>query len=568
MTGRRVAAPVEAEAVTTSVAVPRRRIRAGLAAAILGALLGGFGLAAPASAHAILVSSSPAQGTIVFTAPTQVVLQFTETVTLVAGKVRVIAPDNTRADADQARVSGDEVIIPLKPGGKHGTYLVSFRIISADSHPVGGAFTYSVVTTSTPPAQNDSSATTSPLISALFPIVRWVGYVGLVLLVGAALVLVRLWPQRLNTTGPVRVAWLGAGLVAVGTVAEVALQIPNVAGGFGDVTSADISDVLTSQYGAAHLIRLVVLAAALLLLRQIVKGKGWGADRVLLAVLGTIGVATWSVAGHPYASSEPTITVAADMIHVAAMSVWLGGLLMLAIFLLPRANAAELSAIVPVWSRWAAYAVGALLVTGIVQAVVDIDSVPDLFTTGYGQLVLAKVVLLGIVTLVASFSRQQVAPIAAKSKSAARKLRSLVLAESAGVLVIIAIASVLVQTAPARSAQASAAPPTVQSAVLPAPSKLFTLTVDDTPASVGANEIHMYATTPDGQPKAVQQWTVTAALPAQGIEPIPVTTLSLAEDHAIGQVTLPAAGVWTFAFTLRTSAVDEDTVTTTFTISN
>jgi copper transport protein len=543
----------------------RRILPPGLAV-IVGVLLGSFALAVPASAHAILVSSTPAQGTIVLAPPTQVVLQFTETVSLIPGKIRVIAPDNTRADENKARVSGDQVIIPMKPGGKHGTYLVTFRIISADSHPVGGAFTYSVVNTSTPPAQTGDTAVTSPLVSALFPIVRWIGYVGLVMMVGAVLVLALLWPQRLSTVGPVRVTWVGAALIAVATIGELAVQVPNVAGGFADVGSSDVQDVLSSEYGAAHLIRLGVLAAALFLLRPVLKGKGWGADRVLLAVLGAIGIATWSVSGHPYASSMPTLTIAADMIHVASMSVWLGGLLMLAIFLLPRANAAELSAIVPVWSRWAGYAVGALLVTGVAQVLVDISPLTAVFTTSYGQLVLAKVVLLGGVVLIASYSRRQVAPIAAKVAGAAKKLRLLVAAESVGVLAIIGVAAVLVQTTPARAVPSSTAVPSVQSAVLPAPSKLFTLTVDDSPATVGANEIHMYATTTQGQPQAVQQWTVTAALPAQGIEPIPVATLQLAEDHAIGEISLPDPGTWTFSFTLRTSAIDEDTVTTTFTI--
>jgi len=539
---------------------------AALLAMLIGALVGGFGLATPASAHAILVSSTPAQGTIVLTAPTQVVLTFTEGVTLVTGQVRVVAPDNTRADAGSPTTSGDKVIIPMKPGGKHGTYLVSFRVISADSHPVGGAFTYSVVSTSTPPAQDSTSITTSPTVSALFPIVRWVGYVGLVLMVGATLVLALLWPQRLSNAGPARAIWVGAGLIAVATVGEIAVQVPNVAGGFGAAGVADLREVLSSEYGAAHLIRLGVLAASLFLLRPIIKGKGWGADRVLLAVLGAIGIATWSVSGHPYASPEPTITVVADMIHIASMSVWLGGLLMLAVFLLPRANATELGAIVPVWSRWAAYAVGALLVTGVVQALIEISSVPDLFTTSYGQLVLVKIALLGGVLLIASFSRRLVGPIVEKSDGAARKLRSLVAAESVGAVVIIAVASILVQTTPARSVANSAAIPTVQSAVLAAPSKLFTLTVDDTPAQVGANEVHMYVTTPDGQPASVKEWTVSASLPSQGIEPISIPVLALTPDHGIGQVMLPAAGVWTFKFTLRTTDIDEDTVITNFTV--
>ncbi len=552
------------------VATRRRptRARAAVVAVFAGVIAGGLGLASPASAHAILVSSAPAQGSIVQQAPPQVVLTFTERVTLIAGKVRVIAPDNTRADSGEPRTSGDQVIIPLKSGGKRGTYLVSFRVISADSHPVGGAFTYSVITTSTPPVENGEAGAASTAVSVLFPIVRWLGYAGLIMMVGAVLVLTLLWPQRLSTSGPRRVIWTGAGLVAFATVGELALQVPNVAGGFGEVTASDVQEVLSSQYGAAHLIRLGVLAAALFLLRPIVRGKGWGADRVLLAVLGAIGVATWSVSGHPYASPLPTVTVASDMIHIAAMSIWIGGLAMLALFLLPRANATELGAIVPVWSRWAAYAVSALLITGIAQALVEVGSIPALYDTSYGLIVLAKAALLGAVLIIAGFSRRMVGPIVKKEGGAARRLRTLVAAESAGAVVIIGLASVLVQTTPARNPSTNVAVPTVQSAVLPAASGLFTLTVDDSPARVGANDIHMFATTRDGQPADVKQWTVTAALPAQGVEPIAVPVLTISPDHAIGQVTLLPAGTWTFRFTLRTSELDEDSVSTTFTIAN
>ncbi len=554
------------------VTTRRRRLRGGLAglvAAFIGALAGGLLFAVPASAHAILVSEDPVQNSIIAQAPTQVVLSFTEGVTLIEGKITVTAPDNSRADSGQPTTSGDQVIIPLKPNGGPGTYLVSFRIISADSHPVGGAFVYSVGHTSTPPTGTGAGVSSSPTIAVLFPIVRWLGYAGLVLLVGSVLVLALLWPQRLDRAGPIKVIWLGAGLVALSTVLELILQVPNVAGGFGEVTRSDIQEVLSSQYGAAHLIRLGVLGAALFLLRPIVRGNGWGADRVLLAVLGAIAVATWSVSGHPYASSIPTVTVVADMIHIASMSVWLGGLFMLAVFLLPKANATELSVIVPVWSRWAAYAVGALVVTGVVQALVEVGSVPGLFTTEYGLLVLAKAVLLGIVLIIASYSRRMVGPIAEKVKGARFRLRRFVVAESVGAVVIIGLASVLVQTTPARSPAASTAAPTVQSAVITDPSKLLTLTADISPAKVGVNELHMYVTLPaNGQPGAVQDggWTVTASLPSAGIEPISAVVQRITPDHAIGIVTLPRAGAWTFKFTMLVDKFNEAVVSTNFSV--
>jgi copper transport protein len=546
-----------------------RRARTVLLAIMLGLLSIVAGPAAPASAHAALVGTSPAADSVVQQAPTQVVLTFTEVVNPVAGKVRVIAPDGTRIDRDDARSSGLQLIIPLEPVDAVGTYLVTYRVISADSHPIGGAFAFSYKSPSPggPPSAAGGGAEASTAILAALPVVRWIGYVGLLLLVGAVLVLALLWPQRLSRSGPIRVIWLGAGMVALATVLELVLQVPYVAGGgLGNITGSDVREVLASQYGAAHLIRLGVLGAALVLVRPIVQAKGWGADRVLLAVLGTIGVATWSVSGHPSASPVPTVTVVSDMIHIASMSVWLGGLVMLAVFLLPRANATELGAIVPVWSRWATYAVGALVLTGTAQALIEIGTPSALFSTTYGLLIVAKVAVVAVVLLVAALSHRMVGAVADEADHSARRLRRIVIIEAAVAAAILGITSVLVQITPARTSAGAANYATVQTAVMQ--HSRFTLTVDLTPATVGANQVHMYAATPDGQPATILQWTVKASLLERGIEPIEATVLKISPEHATGQVVLPAAGTWKFTFELLITEDTNGIVTADFIVKN
>ena len=386
---------------------------------LVGLVLGVVGLlaapATPAAAHAALVSSSPEPGSVVVESPNQVVLTFTEGVSPVRDKVHVIAPDGSLADTGEPRTAGDQLIIPLKPNGPQGTFLVNYRVLSADSHPVGGAFTYSVGAPSPggPPSADAGDQAANPVIQAAFPVVRWIGYAGLLLLVGAVLVLGLLWPRRLDRRDPIRVSWLGAGLVALATVLELLLQVPYVAGGgLADFRLVDVREVLSSQFGAAHLVRLGVLAAALVLLRPIVRGAGWGADRVLLAMLSAIGAATWSVSGHPSASTVPAVSVVADMIHISAMSVWLGGLVMLIVFLLPRVTARELAAIVPIWSRWAAYAVSVLILTGVAQALIEVGNLYAIPTTPYGWLLLTKIGLVGIALAVAFQSRRLVPAIA------------------------------------------------------------------------------------------------------------------------------------------------------------
>src|SRR4051794_27215469 len=125
--------------------VDRSRTRRALAAGG-GLLIGLFwvllGPAAPASAHAALVGSDPAANAIVPDAPNKVTLTFSESVQLITGKLQVLAPDGSRADQGDPTADGDSVTIPLRSGGGRGTYLVSFRVISADSHPIGGSISF------------------------------------------------------------------------------------------------------------------------------------------------------------------------------------------------------------------------------------------------------------------------------------------------------------------------------------------------------------------------------------------------------------------------------------------
>ncbi|MBO0869694.1 MAG: CopD family protein, partial [Micromonosporaceae bacterium] len=393
-----------------------------------------------------------------------------------------------------------------------------------------------------------------------------------------------LWPKRLDRTGPTRMAYLGLGIAAFGTLAELYLEAPYSTGaGLFGAAGSDLVDVLTSQYGVLHLIRLGVLAAAALLLRPHLAGRtatgpdGTGpspAGKAILTgvvLLGVAGVATFSLAGHPDSSTAPALTVIADVAHLGSAAIWIGGLLVLFGFLLRKANEGELREILPVWSNWAMLAVGVLVLAGTAQALVEIGSLGALLHTGYGQLVLAKVGLLAVVLAVAWFSRRLVGRT--PEPATVGRLRRTVLAEVLGAVVILGLASVLVQTAPARTAAAAASPTGQQAA-----SGSFSTTVTTTlyqlefdlsrsPGNAGDYDIHLYAATPQGVPLKVVEWQASAALPAKGIEPISIPLLPETDDHASGQINLPSPGNWTFQFTLRTSDVDEATTSTTVPVS-
>lgn len=551
--------------------VDRRRVCHGLTA-LAGLLIGLFaillGPASPASAHAVLVASDPANGTIVPDAPNKITLNFSESVQLLSGKIQVLAPDGSRADQGDPTADGGTVSIPLRSGGGRGTYLVSYRVISADSHPVSGSLTYSVGAASATPNATINDEKVDPVVRGLIPVGKYLGYAGLVLLVGPTLVLALLWPHRLSRRGPAKLVWTGVGLILGSTLLALWLQAPYSTGsGLFDVRVGDLRDVLGSTFGAVMLVRLGVICATALLLRPLLRGNGTDSktDLALLGVLGVAALATWPLTGHPTASPVAGVSVVVDAIHLAAMSVWLGGLVMLVFFLLRKADQRELGAILPIWSRWATTAVAALIVAGVVQALIEVSSLDGLFFTTYGQLILTKVGLVGLLLIAGFFSRRLVITKAAEESP--KGLHRIVIAELALTAVVLGVTSALVQIAPPRTAEASETGSVSTTVTKTLTSPKMALQIDIFPAKVGNNSIHLYAYTPDNKPLTVVEWTATAALPAKGIEPIPVPLLRITDFHAVGDIALPAPGEWTFKITARTSDIDQSTLSTTATIN-
>jgi copper transport protein len=546
----------------------RRRLVAAGGGLLIGLFWVLMGPVAPAFAHAALVGSDPASDSVVPDAPNRITLTFSESIQLLPGKIQVLGPDGSRADQGDPTVDGANVTIPLRSGGGRGTYLVSYRIISADTHPVGGSITYSVGAASTPPKATIDDTKVDPVVRGLIPVGKYLGYAGLVLLVGPSLVLALLWPHRLSRRGPAKVIRTGIGLVTLSTLMAIWLQVPySIGTSLFDVRVGDLRDVLGSTFGAVMLVRLGVVAAAALLLRPLLGGRGGEskADLALLGVLGVAALATWPLTGHPTASPVAGVSVVIDAIHLAAMSVWLGGLVMLVGFLLRQANERELAAILPIWSRWAATAVGALILAGLVSALIEVSSVDGLVHSTYGQLILVKVALAACVLGVAWWSRRLVRSRTAEEKP--RGLRRAVFVELGITAVILGVTAALVQISPPRTSAVAGGAAATTTVTKTLTSSTMALQVDVFPATVGNNSLHLYAYTPDNKPLTVVEWTATAALPSKGIEPISIPLLRITDFHAIGDIALPQAGQWTFKFTARTSDIDEQTLSMTVQVS-
>jgi copper transport protein len=273
-----------------------------------------------------------------------------------------------------------------------------------------------------------------------------------------------------------------------------------------------------------------------------------------------VAIGTWPLSGHPAGSPVPAVSVVVDAVHLASMAVWLGGLVMLVGFLLRWANEEELGAILPVWSRWAALAVAALLLAGLTQALIEVGTPSALVSTAYGQLIMVKVGLFAVVVAVAASSRRLVRRRLAAGRPG--RLGRLVAAELGITAVVLALTAVLVQTTPARTAEANENVGDLPYSTT-ATTSLYSLQVEVDPAEVGRNDVHLFAYTPDGKPQPVVEWRASAALSSAGIEPIEIPLLKLTDNHSTGQVSLPSPGDWQLRFTLRLTEIDQATVTVT-----
>jgi copper transport protein len=540
-----------------------RRVVAVIAAVAAGTLSVMLVPATPALAHAVVTATSPAQGSVVSQTPRTVSLTFNEPVSPVPGRTQVIAPDGKRINDGDAVASGQTLSITLRDADRPlGTYVVSYRIISADNHAIAGAFTFSVGAPSANTA-GVAEVTTRTEVQVAVAVAKYAGYAGLTLAVGSLLVLLALRPRRWSWRGPLRAAAAGGVLMVAGTCASLWLQVPYSSGAaMFDVSGSELRQTLTSGFGLALLARLALTAVAVAVVAGLIRRRRSRPARIALVGVAVAALVTWPVAGHPMTSAMPAVMAAADVVHLAGMSVWLGGLIALLTFVLPRADVRHLRLILPAWSKWAAVAVYWLIGTGVVQALIQIGSPGQLTSTGYGRLMLAKVALVVVVLAVAGYARRLVHR---RAETPARTLRYTMVAEVAIAALILAASSLLTQATPARSAGVEAAA-TAQARgfVTTLNSKLYAVQFEIFPAQVGEyNTFHGFVYTPEGKPLDVAEWKLTAALPAAGIEPMDNPVGVLLGNQGLGNVAFPIAGEWTLAITIRTSDIDQATVTTT-----
>ncbi|AYL36978.1 MULTISPECIES: copper resistance CopC/CopD family protein [Streptomyces] len=624
----------------TQTIAPRVRTLVLLLLAVTGALLAG---AAPASAHAALTGSDPGQGAVVETAPAQVSLTFSEQIAVSDDAVRVLDPKGERVDkGDPANPSGTTYTVRLLSGLPDGTYTVAYQVVSADSHPVAGAFTFSIGAPSETTVSASAQASDDGLVGMLYGFGRYVSYAGFVVMAGGAAFVLACWERGSGVRAVQRLVVSGWLALTAATLGLLLLR-----GSYtGSGKAADIFDlsllgeVLQTKTGAALVSRLLLLAAAALFIAVLFGAYDKREDEEKrdltfgLAIGGTVvaaGIAaSWAMSEHASQGLQPGVAMPVDVLHLLAVAAWLGGLtaLLVALYRAPASTPLGRDA-VQRFSRLAFGSVVTLVVTGVYQSWRQLGSWSAFTDTRYGQLLLGKIGLMVVLVGIASFSRRWTARLAEAAVPEAREeekqpagavsgadgageggeeraaqlarqraavesarqkrlrdadpgrsgLRRSVLAEAGVAVVLLAVTTVLTQTEPgrteqeARAASSTASPaaaPTGQGTAAVTLNMPFdtggekgkgVVTVDLDPARAGDNDVHVYVEGPDGQPVDIPEVKLSFTLSAKDIGPLPVVPDRITTGHwSASGVQIPMTGDWKVEVTVRTSDIDQVTV--------
>jgi len=576
----------------------RRLARATALAGMLLALTACL-LPAAAAAHAQLESTAPQRGAVLRAAPERVVFRFSEPVEGSFGAVRVFDRAGRRVDEGDAYHPGDRssaIAVDLRDGLPDGTYTATYRVVSADSHVISSGIVFSVgragaagKTVGELLAGSDAGAD----VDALLGIARGLQFAALAVALGALAFLALVWrralpaalgagPQR-ERAGRVFLARLRLVVVATAAVGLVSglLGIAMQGGVAAGLPALDalrptiVRETLQTRFGTVWGVGVVawlllgLLAWALLRPRPARGDAPAGAPAAWLLALPCAWLALLpGLGGHAAAQSPVALLLPANVLHVAAMALWAGGLATL-LAVLPAATRALadradrtrlLAAALTRFSPLALGAVGLIVVSGVVQSLKLLDLPGDLVDSGFGRAVLVKVALLAGLVALGFWQRNRSLPrlraLAADGAppgNAGLLLRRALRAEVALLAGVLAATAVLAASSPATTTQAGPFDETTAIGPLQ-----LQLTVD--PAQVGANAVHLYVIDPrDGsQFRDAREVRISATQPDRGIGPVRETPDLAGPGHwTLAAMPFGVAGTWEVRVAVRVSDFDE-----------
>ncbi|MFL6159799.1 MAG: copper resistance CopC/CopD family protein [Marmoricola sp.] len=245
---------------------------------------------------------------------------------------------------------------------------------------------------------------TTPPLHKLSVLAHVVGYLAMAVLLGGLFFISMLWPAgaRDSRTRRVLVAATLAGGAAAATSVYIAVR---------QAAPLAFRDTIAQHFGRVSIalalmwLLAVVVLVAVLQNPATVRRAAW---RLGALAVGVGLIRATGMSAHATQGNDAALGVLVDFLHLAAVSTWIGGLVVLLVGLLPRRELHELEQVVPRFSKVAATSVFLVLLSGTLLAIRVVGSVGDVFTTHYGHVLLVKLTLVGLVLLAAMFSKNWV----------------------------------------------------------------------------------------------------------------------------------------------------------------
>jgi copper transport protein len=546
--------------------VPTRSSRRASRLALLALLLGGalwLLAAGPASAHATLVAADPPDGARLDRSPAQIHLTFSEHVSASLGGVRVVDGSGAREDRGAVRVTGTDVEVDVTPDLPDGTYVVTYRIISADGHPVRGATVFAVgagqVDVSV--AKRATSGGSDSRWELVGDVGRGFAYGGTLLAAGGVLFLLLAHRDGAERAALRRLVGLAAAVGAAGSLVALPVQAALGTGkGPGSLfESGVLGDVTKDGVGLALVLCLLGLAVAVAALER---------SRWLALAGAAVAAGSFAATGHTRVGSLSALGTLADAVHLLVVAAWGGGVVFLWLALRARRRAelapepADTAAIALRFSSVATVGVLAVGATGAFLGWDQVRSWHGLTSTTYGKLLLAKVACVAVIGAIGAYNHLRLLPALQQGKARAglERLRSTARAEAIVLVAVVAITSVLVLKTPAKTL--SEGGPVER--IIQLGDDVGSVQLVVAPAKAGFNQIHLYTFDPEGRPTELADTIdLELSLPSADLGPIDRTATRAGPAHAqLNGSDLAVAGTWKITVRIRTDEFTEVSGTT------
>ena len=521
-------------------------------AAAVVALVALLGWASPALAHASLESSEPAAASVLAESPAAVTLRFSETIGLPDDAIRLFDEQGVAVPLGRATHAGSSSVTVALPSLADGLYVVTWRAVSADSHPVSGAFTFTV----------GSSTVVNPgsLVSGVLAgqradrFVVWAAGVARAVLIMLMAVAVGLlsFPAL---TGAARTrrwrVWCAGVLQGLALAAVAALLLGVVAStgrsisGIGSASAW--SAYLQTSAGWAAVVRAAAVVLAAPIAASTVRARtARGVSDDLVGVLIAIAVAASAWAGHGATGRWAGLSVPVTIAHTAAMGVWFGGLV--ALVAVYRSDERE-ERVLQRFSTAALVSVAVLVGTGVLQGIRQLGAENPLLSwstyssNSFGRLLAIKVMVVVAMVAVAGLSRRSV------RRSAGLGLGRLVAGEVLLGLGVLAVTSALMVANPSADRSASVTVAAEDDAVA------VSLFVE--PARAGTNTMHLTLRSTDFGTDVYDNVSVSATLASREIGPLDLALKPAGTNHfTTTTASLPYPGNWTVTVAVQVSEFD------------